>query len=84
MLDQTKPITLTFSGILLDQSGKEWKAGTYPGADVPIEFCKEVYGHNEKPEPKLELEIKTTKPPLTIVAPVPESPAPTVTIPPTP
>jgi hypothetical protein len=85
MLDQTKPITLTFKGKLLDKTGKPWEAGTYKAGEVPLELAQEIYGYNEIEDDSFELEVaaakvEISKPPLTIVAPQVPVPTPTPVI----
>jgi hypothetical protein len=46
MLNQELPIELIHDGILLDKTGRKWKAGKYPANTVPFELTEDVRGVN--------------------------------------
>jgi hypothetical protein len=84
MLLQDQPIELTHEGILLDKTGRKWKAGKYPPNTVPYELTEDVRGNNftasekqeyskiptldEEKEPELKLEAKVEDKPPAKVA----------------
>jgi hypothetical protein len=92
MLFQDQPIELIHDGILLDKTGRKWKAGKYPANSVPYELTEDVRGENfeatedrkydkvptldEEKEPELKLEAKEDKPAARVAQPAAAIPAP--------